>query len=63
MPSVYRKSFQASEKFGNGPSAKRARTADAFTRPRSQRNRKVLGRKEKNLSTTWLVTLWQLEAK
>ena len=41
MQSVYRKSFQASEKFGNVPSAKRARTADSFTRPRSQRNRKV----------------------
>ena len=35
MQSVYRKSFQASEKFGNGLSAKRARTADSFTRPRS----------------------------
>ena len=34
MQTVYRKFFQASEKFGNGSSAKRARTADAFTRPR-----------------------------
>ena len=41
MQSVYRKSFQTSEKFENGPSAKRARTANSFTRPRSQRNCKV----------------------
>ena len=41
MQSVYRKSFQTSEKFENGPSVKRATTADSFTRPRSQRNRKV----------------------
>ena len=41
MQSVYRKSFQASGNFGNSTSAKSARTADSFTRPRSQQNRKV----------------------
>lgn len=41
MQSV-RKSFQASEKFGNGSSTKRAMTANSFARLRSQRNRKVL---------------------
>ena len=39
MQSDYRKYFQASEKW---PKCKRARTADSFTRPCSQRNHKVL---------------------
>ena len=49
MQTVHTKKIKASEKFGNGPCAKRARTADSSsTRP--QRNRKVPERLKESLN-------------